>query len=55
VLANYSGATIVRTETNGDGSAPYESHIRTSDGKEVEVLVNGDFQVVGANERPAHP
>ena len=55
VKAEYPGATIVRTETNGDGSAPYESHIRTSDGKEVEVLVNGDFQVVGANERPAHP
>jgi hypothetical protein len=27
VLARYSGATIVRTETNGDSSAPYESHI----------------------------
>ena len=34
VLAEYSGATIVRTETNGDSSAPYESHITTSAGKE---------------------
>jgi uncharacterized membrane protein YkoI len=55
VLAKYSGATIVRTETNTDSSAPYESHIKTSDGKELEVLVSKDFEVVGANERPAHP
>jgi hypothetical protein len=53
VKAKYAGATIERTETNTDGSAPYESHIRTSDGKELEVLVNKDFEVVGANERPA--
>jgi Spy/CpxP family protein refolding chaperone len=55
VLAKYEGATIVRTETNRDSSAPYESHIRTSAGKELEVLVSKAFEVVGANERPAHP
>jgi hypothetical protein len=56
VKARYDGATIVRTETNnGDSSAPYESHITTSAGKELEVLVSKDFEVVGANERPAHP
>src|SRR3954451_11987080 len=33
VLAKYAGATIVRTETNSDTSAPYESHIKTSAGK----------------------
>ena len=54
VLAKYSGATIVRTETNGDGSAPYESHIRTSAGKELEVHVSKDFDVVDAREQPAH-
>lgn len=53
--AKYPDATIVRTETNTDGDAPYESHITTSDGKELEVLVNKDFEVVGANERPARP
>ena len=53
VKAKYAGATIVRTETNADSTAPYESHIRTSDGKELEVLVNKDFEVVGAHERPA--
>ena len=55
VLAEYASATIVRTETNGDSSAPYESHITTSDGKQLEVLVSKDFAVVGANERPARP
>ncbi len=55
VLAKYAGATIVRTETNSDGSAPYESHIKTSDGKELEVHVSKDFKPLDAQERPAHP
>ena len=55
VLGKYSGATIVRTETNGDSTAPYESHIKTSAGKELEVLVSKDFEVVDAREHPAHP
>ena len=55
VLAKYAGATIVRTETNGDSSAPYESHIKTSAGKELEVLVSKDFKVVDAREHPARP
>jgi len=52
VLAKYSGATIVRTETNADAGAPYESHITTSGGTELEVLVSTDFQVVDAREHP---
>jgi hypothetical protein len=55
VTAKYPGATIVRTETNGDSSAPYESHIKTSAGTELEVLVSKDFAVVDAREHPAHP
>jgi uncharacterized membrane protein YkoI len=55
VTAKYPGATIVRTETNTDSSAPYESHIKTSAGTELEVTVSKDFAVVAANERPAHP
>jgi hypothetical protein len=55
VLGKYSGATIVRTETNGDSAAPYESHIKTSAGKELEVLVSKEFEVVEARERPTHP
>jgi hypothetical protein len=54
VRARYSGATIVRTETNGDSPAPYESHIKTSAGKELEVLVSKGFEVVDAREHPAH-
>jgi len=46
VLAKYPGATIVRTETNNDGTAPYESHITTSDGKQLEVHVSSGFEVV---------
>jgi len=53
VKAKYPGATIVRTETNNDSSAPYESHIKTTDGKELEVLVSKDFEVVDAREHPA--
>ena len=55
VLDKYSGATIVRTETNRDSGAPYESHIKKSDGKELEVLVSKDFKVVEAREHPARP
>ena len=55
VRAKYPNATILRTETNGDGTAPYESHIRTSAGKELEVHVSKDFAVVDAREHPAHP
>jgi hypothetical protein len=55
VKAEYPGATIVRTETNGDSAAPYESHITTSDGKELEVLVSRDFEIVEAREHPARP
>jgi hypothetical protein len=55
VLAAYPGATIVRTETNGDSNAPYESHITTGAGKALEVLVSKGFEVVDALEHPAHP
>ena len=55
VLAKYPGATILRTETNNDSSAPYESHIKTSAGKELEVLVSKDFKFRDARERPARP
>ena len=55
VRARYPGATILRTETNSDSSAPYESHIRTSAGTELEVLVSASFTVVEAREHPARP
>jgi uncharacterized membrane protein YkoI len=52
VLDKYPGSTIVRTETNGDSAAAYESHITTKDGKELEVLVNKDFEVVTTRTHP---
>ena len=52
VKAKYPGATIERTETNTDTSAPYESHIRTSDGTELEVQVSKDFAIVDARQHP---
>jgi uncharacterized membrane protein YkoI len=55
VLAKYPGATIERTETNTDGTAPYESHITTSAGTELEVHVSRDFAVLDAQQHPAHP
>jgi len=55
VLAEYPDATIERTETNGDSAAPYESHITTKAGKELEVLVSKDFKVLDAREHPARP
>ena len=55
VRARYPGATILRTETNGDSTAPYESHVRTSAGTELEVLVSASFAVVEAREHPARP
>ena len=52
VKAKYPGATIERTETNTDTSAPYESHIRTSDGTDLEVHVSRDFAVADAQQHP---
>jgi uncharacterized membrane protein YkoI len=53
-LAKVSG-TVERVETNVDSSAPYEAHIRKSDGTEVEVQVNRDFTVAAVNSMPGHP
>lgn len=48
-LAKVPG-TVERVETNIDGSAPYEAHIRKSDGAEVEVQVKSDFTVAAVNQ-----
>ncbi len=55
VLAEYSGAKILRSETNGDSAAPFEAHVTTSAGKELEVHVSKDFKVLDAREHPARP
>jgi uncharacterized membrane protein YkoI len=48
-LAKVPG-TVERVETNVDSSAPYEAHIRKSDGTEAEVQVASDFTVSHVNE-----
>ena len=47
--AKVPGATLERTETDVDHGSPYEAHLRKSDGTELEVLVNKDFQVTAVN------
>jgi hypothetical protein len=53
-LKQVSG-TVERVETNVDSSAPYEAHIRKSDGTEVEVQVSKDFTVAAVNAMGSHP
>src|SRR4051794_2713608 len=53
-LAKVPG-TVERVETNVDGSAPYEAHIKKSDGTEVEVQINKDYSVAAVNAMPGHP
>ena len=48
-LKKVPGGTVERTETDVDHGSPYEAHIRKSDGTELEVLVNKDFQVTAVN------
>jgi hypothetical protein len=48
-LAKVPG-TVERVETNVDSSAPYEAHIRKSDGTQVEVQVGSDYTVSAVNE-----
>ncbi len=45
-LAALPGGTIIRVETDSDGS-PYEAHVRKADGTEVVVKVDADFKVTG--------
>ena len=47
--AKVPGATVERTETDVDHGSPYEAHLRKSDGTELEVLVDKDFQVTAVN------
>lgn len=52
-LAKVPG-TVERVETNVDSSAPYEAHIRKSDGTEVEVQVSADYTVTAVNTMGQH-
>ena len=48
-LKKVPGGTIERVETDVDHGSPYEAHVRKSDGTELEVLVNKDFEVTAVN------
>ena len=41
-----SGATIVRIESNAQGSYPYEAHVVLADGTREIVELNSSFQVI---------
>jgi hypothetical protein len=43
-----SGGTVLRVEGNGDGT--YHAHVRKSDGSEVVVQVNKDFEATDVQE-----
>ena len=48
-LKKVPGGTIERVETDVDHGSPYEAHVTKSDGTQLEVLVNKDFQVTAVN------
>src|SRR3954447_7113682 len=52
-LTAVPGGTVLRVETDGDGSA-YEAHVRKPDGTEVEVKVDKAFHVTAVETRPEH-
>ena len=51
-LAEVSGGTIDRVETDADGNAAYEAHMTKSDGTRVTVYVNKSFDVVSVKSGP---
>ena len=46
-LAHTGGGSVTETEI-GDGGAAYEVEIRLDDGREVEVELDADFNVIGS-------
>jgi hypothetical protein len=46
-LAHTGGGTVVETETGDDGAA-YSVEVQLADGRQVEVNLNADFEVIGS-------
>ena len=46
-LAHTGGGTVVETETGDDGAA-YSVEVRLDDGSQVEVNLDGSFEVIGS-------
>lgn len=51
-LAQVSGGTVERVETDADGNAAYEAHMRKADGSRVTVYVNKSSDVVSIESGP---
>lgn len=54
VLAAYTGATVDRMETEGDGSAAYEAHITKTDGTHATVKLDANFTVTETGGNGGH-
>jgi len=52
-LAEVPGATVLRVEEGGHDGSTYHAHVRKSDGTEVVVLVNAQFEATSVQTRPA--
>jgi len=52
-LKKVPGATVLRVQSGGHGGSAYHAHVRKSDGTEVVVLVNKDFEATSVETRPA--
>jgi len=52
--AKFPGATIERVETDADTGSPYEAHMKKSDGSDVIVYVDSNFNVTGTGTM-GHP
>ena len=52
-LKKVPGATVLRVESGGHGGSAYHAHVRKSDGTEVVVLVDKDFEATSVETRPA--
>ena len=52
-LEKVPGATVLRSEKGGPDGAAYHAHVRKSDGTEVVVLVNSQFEATSVQTRPA--
>jgi hypothetical protein len=46
-LAHTGGGTVTETETGDDGAA-YSVEVQTADGRQVEVNLNSNFEVIGS-------
>ncbi|MDP1849702.1 MAG: hypothetical protein Q8K79_18085 [Solirubrobacteraceae bacterium] len=52
-LEKVPGATVLRSERGGPDGASYHAHVRRSNGTEVVVLVNSQFEATSVQTRPA--